>query len=137
MSIGNWFQINGKTYDVKVISIVESANVLYSDKTGRTMSVGARMVLDPLGTFIGHNVTVMRDGSNLADYDRLYNELIKPRYDGMMVKVVHDQTTIEYEAYVSAAEREVERIDDLGKKVYWKEMKINIVPMEAWILPNE
>lgn len=137
MSIGNWFQINGKTYDVKVISIVESANILYSDKTGRTMSVGARMVLDPLGTFIGHNVTVMRDGSNLADYDRLYNELIKPRYDGMMVKVVHDQTTIEYEAYVSAAEREIERIDDLGKKVYWKEMKINIVPMEAWILPNE
>ena len=137
MSIGNWFQINGKTYDVKVISIVESANILYSDKTGRTMSVGARMVLDPLGTFIGHNVTVMRDGSNLADYDRLYNELIKPRYDGMMVKVVHDQTTIEYEAYVSAAEREIERIDGLGKKVYWKEMKINIVPMEAWILPNE
>lgn len=137
MSIGNWFQINGNTYDVKVISIVESANILYSDKTGRTMSAGARMVLDPLGTFIGHNVTVMRDGSNLADYDRLYNELIKPRYDGMMVKVVHDQTTIEYEAYVSAAEREIERIDDLGKKVYWKEMKINIVPMEAWILPNE
>ena len=137
MSIGNWFQINGKTYDVKVISIVESANILYSDKTGRTMSVGARMVLDPLGTFIGHNVTVMRDGSNLADYDRLYNELIKPRYDGMMVKVVHDQTTIEYKDYVCAAERENERIDDLGKKVYWKEMKINIVPMEAWILPNE
>lgn len=137
MSIGNWFQINGKTYEVKVISIVESANILYSNNTGRTMSVGSRMVLDPLGTFIGHNVTVKRDGSNLADYDRLYNELIKPRYDGMMVKVVHDQTTIEYEAYVSAAEREVERIDDLGKKVYWKEMKINIVPMEAWILPNE
>lgn len=137
MSIGNWFQINGKTYDVKVISIVESANILYSDKTGRTMSVGARMVLDPIGTFIGHNVTVMRDSSNLADYDRLYNELIKPRYDGMIVKIVHNQTTIEYDAYVSAAEREVERIDDIGKKVYWKEMKINIVPMEAWILPDE
>lgn len=133
--IGDWLQIDGKTYDVSVLSIRESANILYSKNTGRTISIGARMVLDPLGTFIGHKITVTRKSANVRDYDRLYTDIIRPRYDGMRVKVVHNQTTIDYDAYVSAAEREVERIDDVGKVVYWKEMDINIVPMEAQVLP--
>lgn len=133
--IGDWLQIDGKTYNVSVLSIRESANILYSENTGRTISIGARMVLDPLGTFIGHKITVKRIGDNVREYDRLYNDIIQPRYDGMRVKVVHDQTTIDYDAYVSAAEREVERVDDVGKVVYWKEMEINIVPMEAQVLP--
>ena len=129
-------QIDGKTYDVSVLSIRESANILYSPNTGRTISIGARMVLDPLGTFIGHKITVKRKSANVRDYDRLYTDIIRPRYDGMRVKAVHNQTTIDYDAYVSAAEREVERIDDVGKVVYWKEMDINIVPMEAQVLPT-
>lgn len=134
--IGDWLQIDGKTYDVSVLSIKESANILYSENTGRTMSIGARMTLDPLGTFIGHKIVVKRKGENVKEYDRLYNDVIRPRYDGMTVKAVHDQTTINYDAYVSAAEREVQKIDDVGKAVYWKEMEINIVPMEAQVLPE-
>ena len=134
--IGDWLQIDGKTYDVSVLNIKESANILYSENTGRTMSIGARMTLDPLGTFIGHKIVVKRKGENVKEYDRLYNDVIKPRYDGMRVKAVHDQTTIDYDAYVSAAEREVQRIDDIGKVVYYKEMEINIVPMEAQVLPE-
>lgn len=133
--IGDWLQIDGRAYDVSVLSIRESATILYSDNTGRTISAGARMTLDPLGTFIGHRITVKRKGENVKEYDLLYNYITKPRYDGMRVKAVHDQTTIDYDAYVSTAEREVQRIDDAGKKVYWKEMEINIVPMEAQVLP--
>lgn len=134
--IDNWLQIGGKHYDVTVLSIRESANILYTENSGRTMSRGARMTLDPLGTFIGHKIKVKRKTDNLADFDRLYNDITKPRYDGIKVKAVHDQTTIEYDAYISTAEREVERIDDKGKAVYWKEIDINIVPMEAQVLPE-
>lgn len=134
--MGDWLQIGGKTYDVSVLSIKESANILYSQNTGRTMSIGARMTLDPLGTFIGHRITVKRKPENIKEYDRLFNDVIKPRYDGIRIKAVHDQTTIEYDAYISAAEREVQKIDDVGKVVYWKEMEINIVPMEAQVLPE-
>ena len=133
--IKNWLQIGDETYDVTVISIKETANILYSENTGRTMSIGARMTLDPLGTFIGHKVTVKRKSDNLNDYDRLFNYIIKPRYDGIRVKAVHDQTTIDYDAYISSAERELQKIDEDGKIVYWKEMQINIIPMEAQVLP--
>lgn len=130
-----WLQIDGKFWDVIVVNIKESGNILYSANTGRTTSVGARMTLDPLGTFIGHTITVKRHGDNLKAYDDLCEYVRKPRYDGMKVKAVDGQTTLDYEAYVSTYEREVQRIDDQNQKVYWKEMSINLVPMEAQILP--
>lgn len=133
--IGDWFEIDGMSFNVSVIGIKETANILYSENTGRTIAMGARMVLDPVGTFIGHRVTVKRTQLNLEEYDRLFNYIIRPRYDGVKIKIVHDQTTINYDAYVSSSEREVERIDDNKGAVYWKELDINFVPMEAQILP--
>ena len=53
-------KIGGKVYDVLVTELSENFNILYSENTGRTMSAGARMTLDPLGTFYGHKVTFQR-----------------------------------------------------------------------------
>ena len=133
-NIENWLQIDGKFWDVMVVSIKESGNILYSDKTGRTTAKG-RMTLDPLGTFIGHTIVVKSHGNNVKAYDDLCEYIRKPRYDGMKVKAVDGQKTIDYEAYVSNYEREVKRIDDNNKVVYWKEMTINLMPMEAQIVP--
>lgn len=134
--IGNWFEIDGRAYDVVVTEISESAEILYSENTGRTMSQGARMTLDPLGTFFNHRVTVKRHGDNTAEYDRLFDYVTRPRYNGVHVKIVHNQTTINYDAYISSAERTISRIDEKCKKVYWKEMTLNIVAMEAQVLPK-
>ena len=56
----NYFRINGINYEVVVTGIVETFNILYSENTGRVISTGAQMELDPLGTFIGHKVTIKR-----------------------------------------------------------------------------
>jgi hypothetical protein len=134
--IENWLQIDGIFWDVEVLSIKETGNILYSKNTGRTMSIGARMTLDPLGCFIGHKIVVKRKNNNLKAYDDLCNYIRQPRYDGVRVKAVDNQTTIDYDAYISGYERECQRIDNENKKVYWKEMEINLVPMEAQILPE-
>ena len=133
--IKNWLEIDGQVFDVIVTEIVESATILYSDNTGRTISKGARMTLDPLGTFFNHKIKVMRNKDNVWAYDMLFNYITRPRYGGMHVKAVHNQTTIEYDAYISSAERQIQKIDDKNKMVYWKEMEINIIAMEAQILP--
>ncbi len=133
--IENWLEIGNIHFDVTVLEISENATILYSENTGRTMSKGARMTLDPLGTFIGHKIRVKRKGDKFADYDRLFNYVIQPRYNGIHVRAVHNQTTIEYDAYISSAERTLSKIDNDGKRVYWKEMSLNIVPMEAEIIP--
>ena len=128
-------KIGGKSYDVLVTELLESFNILYSENTGRTMSQGARMTLDPLGTFYGHKVTFERKRGKETEYDKLFTYVSQPRYDGIPVEIAHNQTTIAYDAYISQGERGLKRIDPDTKKVYWDKFVLNIVPMEAQVLP--
>ena len=128
-------KIGGVAYDVHVVELIESFNILYSDNTGRTLAQGAPMTLDPLGTFIGHRVTFSRVGGKEKDYDRLYEYTYQPRTEGIDIEIVHLQKSISYKAYVSQGERAVERVDPVTKKVYYGQFTLNIVPMEAQILP--
>ena len=131
----DYVKIGGKAYDVLVTEISENFNILYSENTGRTMSVGARMTLDPLGTFFGHKVTFQRKQGNEAEYDALFDYVSRPRFDGVPVEIVHNQTVLKYDAYISNGERALKRIDAKTGKVYWGEFSLNIVPMEAQVTP--
>lgn len=131
----DWVKIGGISYDVIVTAIEENFNILYSENTGRTMSQGARMTLDPLGTFFGHKITFKRRQGNEVAFDRLFDYVSTPRYDGIPVEIVHNQTTIKYDAYISQGSRAIKRIDPKTKKVYWDSFQLNIVPMEAQVLP--
>ena len=132
----DYCKIGGRSYDVIVTSIEESFSILYTENTGRTMAIGARMTLDPLGTFFSHKVTFRRSKENYAEFDRLYEYLTTPRYDGLPIEIVHNQTTIKYDAYVSQGSRALKRIAEKIKKVLWGELSVNFVPMEAQVLPE-
>lgn len=131
----DYFKIDGRSYDVVVTAIEENFNILYSENTGRTMSTGARMVLDPLGTFFGHKVTVKRKQGYEAEFDALYDYVSRPRYDGVNVEIVHNQTTIKYDAYISNGSRQLQKISK-SDIVHWGELQLNIVPMEAQVVPE-
>lgn len=131
----DYFKIDGKRYNVLVTNIEESFNILYSENTGRTMSTGAGMVLDPLGTFFGHKVTVQRKEGHEREFDNLYDYVSKPRYDGISVDIVHNQTTLKYNAYVSNGTRNLQRITK-SDVVKWGELQLNIVPMKAQVIPE-
>lgn len=131
----DYVKINGKSYDVIVAAVTESFNILNSEEAGRTIAPGAPMVLAPLGTFYGHHITFRRKAGCEREYDELYDFVSKPRYDGIDVEIVHNQTTIAYEAYVSTGQRALQRIGKDGK-VYWGEFALNITPMEAQVIPE-
>ena len=132
----NYCVIGGRNYDVIVTGIKESFSILYTENTGRTSSIGARMTLDPLGTFFSHKVTFRRSKENYEEFDKLYNYLTTPRYDGIKIEIVHNQATIKYDAYVSQGTRTLQRIVEKIKKVLWGELTVNFVPMEAQVLPE-
>ena len=125
--------IDGKAYDVYVDSIQEYFNVTDTDNSGRAIANG-RMIRDVIGTFIGHKVKFRRKGDNFAEYDSLCTHLMQP-YESVNIKIAHNQETIEYEAYATNGQREVERIDRSNGTIYWKALEINFVPMEAQITP--
>lgn len=127
--------IGTKQWNVIVTELSENFSILYSQNTGRTMSRGARMTLDPLGTFFGHKVTVKRKQGYEEEFDRLFEFVAQPRYDGIPVEIVHNQSTIKYTAYISQGERSLKHIDHKTGRVYWDALSLNIVPIEAQVLP--
>lgn len=129
----DFFKIDGKTYNVAVTAIEENFTILYSENTGRTMAKG-RMILDPLGTFYAHKITIQPKQGYEADYDALFDYISVPRVAGMMVEAVHNQDTIKYLAYVSSGLRNVKKIT--ASSVRWEGMQLNIVPMEAQVIPE-
>lgn len=131
-------KINGKVYDVLVVGIEESFSVLYSENTGRTIGEGARMTLDPIGTFFNYKVTFARKAGFEKQYDDLFDLFAKPRYDGIEINIVHNQALWDkpFEAYVSQGSRSLKRIDEKTGKVYWDRFSVNIIPMEAQVLPE-
>ena len=128
-------KIGGREYAVVITEIEENFNILYSSNTGRTLAEGAPMVLDPMGTFIGHKITVKRKAGHEEEFDELFDFLTQPRYDGISVELVHNQTSIAYDAYISNGTRKVKKIDLNNEKVYWDTMQLNIVPLKAQVLP--
>lgn len=131
-----YIKIGGKEWDVLVTEISESFSILYSENTGRTISQGAKMTLDPIGTFFNYKVTFARKQGYEKEYDKLFDFFSVPRYDGIEVNIIHNQALWDkpFMAYISQGERALKRIDEKTKKVYWDKFSVDIVPMEAQVL---
>lgn len=123
--------IGGKEYEVIIESLTESFSKLYSEDTGRTMGVGLKMNLSCLGTFFSHKITFLCKPGYEPDFDELYNLAAQPTNDGIPVKIVHGQSAIEYEAYISSGERALKRVDKQSGVVYWDAFTAELTPMEA------
>lgn len=128
----NVFSIGGREYNVLVVGLTEEFNKLYSENTGRTRGENLKMELDCLGVFFSHKITVQRKKGYESEYDELYDLLTQPTDEGIPIKVVHNQTTIDYDAYISTGSRTLKRVDEKTGKVYWDKLTINAIPMEAW-----
>lgn len=131
----DYVKIGGKSYDVIVTELSENFTIMYSENSQRVMSVGSRMILDPLGTLFGHKITFSRKSGSEQEFDELFDFVSMPRYEGIWVEIVHNQKTIGYEAFVSSGERFLKKIDKKTGKVYWNSLTLNIVPIEAQVMP--
>ena len=128
----NYCIIGGKPYDVNVLELEESFNILYTDNTKRTLASGGAMFLDPIGTFIGHKVTFAPLGDR-ASFDELWDFFKVPRRVGFPVELADNQSTIAYSAYTSNGSRKLAKA--VNGVVYWDAFEVNIIPMEAQITP--
>lgn len=132
----NYVEIDGKCYDVLVTSISRYAEIKQSKVAGTSAGIGAKKILDPLGTFIEYTVTFQRRLGYDSEFDELWDCVIKPRYSGVWVNIVYNQTTLKYLATFSTVSQSLRRIDKKTGKIYWDELTVTCSPMEAQVLPS-
>ena len=131
----DYVKIGGKSYDVIVTNIERNFEILQSSNAGATLAAGARETLDPLGTRIGHRITFKRKTGYEKEFDDLWDFVIQPRFDGVWVDIVYNQDTLNYEARFTSGSQKLKKIDPVTKKVYWGELVLDIVPLEAQVKP--
>ena len=131
----DYVKIGGKSYDVIVTDIERNFKILQSSNAGATLAPGARETLDPLGTRIGHRITFKRKSGHEKEFDELWDFVIQPRFDGVWVDIVYNQDTLNYEARFTSGKQQLKKIDPVTKKVYWGELVLDIVPLEAQVKP--
>ena len=126
-------KIDGTSYDVLVTAIQETFNVLEGNNSG-TAIYRQREIRDISGIKIGHTVTFAPDNDPDA-FDALCDHLFSSVREYVTLEVVHNQSTITYEAAYSTGSRQVSHIDDDNDVVYWNELTVDFRPMESQINP--
>lgn len=127
-------KIDGVSYDVLVTAIQEKFEVLEGPNSG-TALYRQREIRDLAGIKIGHSIT-FAPGNDPDAYDALCTYLFGSVREYVALEVVHDQTTISYEAAYNTGSRQVSHIDDINDVVYWTELTVDFRPLETQIDPT-
>ena len=121
-------KIDGVSYDVLVTALAENFTVVEGANSG-TALYRQREIRDIQGVKIGHTITFASDNDPEA-FDALTSHLFGSVRPSVMLEVVHNQSTISYEAAYNTGSRRVSHIDDDNEIVYWDELTVEFRPME-------
>ena len=148
-----WFKVNGIEYKVRVYEPKESFTILYSDNTGRTLDIGAPMVLDPLGTFFNYSLTVGAIKGEEKSFDDLWELVSQPSPIPLLIvfpkgRKSYWSTTNDsgeevqgFYAYVSSGDRGIKRIiEDVNgdlEDVVYDSFTIKLTATKAQLLPPQ
>lgn len=132
----SYCKINGVAFDVNVAisAYKRKLNILHGDNAGRVMS--GDMILDPIGAYLGREITFFRKGDNYAAMDALWDYLVQHSVDaeGVFLEAADGQTTISFQCYYGDTEQTIEKVRD-GVN-YWGEFTVSFIPMRAQVTPG-
>lgn len=118
------FTIDGRAFDVAVVSLKQNFEVLDGPNAGRTMD--ARMHRDVLGTFYNYTIEVDLSQLNREDADALFDIVSSPA-DSHVCTFPHGQGTLTQDMYISKGSRELLR--QYNGKNYWQALTWNYIAM--------
>lgn len=129
-------KINGISFDVGVAisEYKRKLSILHGENAGRVMT--GSMILDPIGAYLGREITFFRKGDKYRELDALWDFLVAHSLDknGVLLEAADGQSTISFQAYYGDTEQMIEKVEN-GVN-YWGEFKVSFVPMEAQVKPT-
>lgn len=134
--MATYCKLNGISFDVNVAisAYKRKLSILHGDNVGRVMS--GRMILDPIGAYLGREITFFRKGNDYESLDALWDFLVEHSVDedGVMLEAADGQNSIAFQAYYGDTEQMIERVEN-GVN-YWGEFTVSFIPMEAQVTPK-
>lgn len=129
-------KLNGVAFDVDVAisAYKRKLNILHGSNVGRVMS--GDMILDPIGAYLGRDITFFRKGDNYKAMDALWDFLVEHSMDssGVFLEAADGQTTLSFQAYYGDTEQ---ALDEVRNGVnYWGEFTVSFIPMKAQVTPK-
>lgn len=129
-------KLNGKSFDVGVAisEYKRKLRILHGENAERVMT--GSMILDPIGAYLGREITFFRKGDKYQELDALWDFLVEHSVDraGVMLEAADGQTSISFQAYYGDTEQKIEKVEN-GVN-YWGEFKVSFIPMEAQVKPT-
>ena len=129
-------KINGISFDVNVAisEYKRKLSILHGDNAGRVMT--GSMILDPVGAYLGREITFFRKDDKYRELDALWDCLVEHSVDrdGVLLEAADGQSSISFQAYYGDMEQMIEKVEN-GIN-YWGEFKVSFVPMEAQVKPR-
>ena len=134
--MSTYCKLNGISFDVDVAisSYKRKLSILHGENVGRVMS--GEMILDPIGAFLGREITFFRKGDNYKAMDALWDFLVEHSMDteGVLLEAADGQSTISFQAYYGDTEQSIEKVQN-GVN-YWGEFTVSFIPMNAQVTPS-
>ena len=126
------FTIDGRAYNVRVMSLTRSFEVLDGENTGRTIADGA-MFRDIIGTYYNYEMEIDCSKLSPGDYDELW-EILSAPVDSHAVSFPYGHAgVLMQQMYVSSGSDQLQRVED-GKN-FWAGFKIKYIAMRAKRVP--
>ena len=118
------FVLDGVSYKVTVPvgGLKRSFKILDGRNAGRVLS--GDMERDVIGTFYNYELQIVAHGTDLAEYDVLYEALSAP-VNFHIVSFPYGQQTLTFRAYVTEGQDSISRIT--GGKNYWRGLTVQFI----------
>jgi len=118
------FSIDGKYYDVNILSLKRTGSVLDGENAGRLKN--GKMIRDIIGTYYNYSLQIDADALAPAEYDELF-ELLSSPDDSHNVVMPYGQKVLSFEAYISEVSDELDMLYE--DETRWSNLSVTFTAM--------
>ena len=130
MAAGNVFQMDGISYNVRVLSLKRNFSLEEKGKTGRTQD--GQMFRDLFGTYYHYTMTIAQQMDDRVALEAFWEAISQPK-NSYICTFPYGQSTLTQRMYVTGGEQELKRMGKDGN--IWGEIQVHFLGVEPEVTP--
>ena len=130
MATSDVFQMDGKSYNVRVLSLKRNFTLEEKGKTGRTQD--GQMFRDLFGTYYHYTMKIAEQVGDRAGLEAFWEAISQPK-NSHICTFPYGQSTLTQKMYVTGGEQELKRMGADGN--LWGEIQIDFLAVAPEVMP--